>query len=342
MRRFLSKSFRFFLIGLIPFIIICILYVVLDPFKVVHHYNAYVETGSTGMVTMNKDYVSTQTFINNNSKEHYNSFILGNSRSMFYQVADWKKHLAPDASCYHFDASGETLWAINKKLEYIDKTGNKIDNLLLVVDNSVLMEDKPKSGHLFVISPKLVNDSNIVDFHMTFFKAFLTPKFLYAFLDFKVSNRVKPYMRKEYLLDDRQRNYDAKTNEERFEYFENQMAKGEYYTPKRMEAFFQRDTTVQKFSPECLHDSQKSILANMQAILIKHNTRLRLVISPAYDQIKLNANDLVYLKNLFGENNVFDFSGINQFTGNYQNYYEASHYRPHVARQLMEMMYAGQ
>ena len=37
--------------------------------------------------------------------------------------------------------------------------------------------------------------------------------------------------------------------------------------------------------------------------------------------MKLNESDLIYLKDTFGEDNVFDFSGINEFTNDYRNYY---------------------
>ncbi len=339
MQTFIYRLFRFSLIGLIPLIIASVLYVIFDPFKVLHYYDSFVETDAKGMVTLDQDYVSTTTFINNSRKTNYNSFIFGNSRSIFYQVSDWKRHLNQDASCFHFDASGESLYAINKKNEFIDNKGNEISNILLVLDYATLIQDKPKSDHLGIISPALVNNSNIIEFHKTFFLAFLTPKFLYAFLDFKISGYIKPYMKQNYLLDDRPRNYDVLTNELRFDYFEDMIRTNNYYTSERLSVFFNRDTTIQKFSPECIFENQKSMLKNILSITKKHNTSIKIVINPLYDQLKLNEEDLKYLINLFGENNVFDFSGINKFTNDYRNYYETSHYRPHVAREILEIIY---
>jgi hypothetical protein len=148
-------------------------------------------------------------------------------------------------------------------------------------------------------------------------------------------------MKKGYLLDDRQKNYNSKTNELRFDYFENLIAKGKYYTPERLSVFYDRDTTTQKFSQECIKENQKIILENIYSITQKHNSQLKIIISPLYDQIKINKSDLKYLKTLFGEQNVFDFSGINRFTKDYKNYYESSHYRPHVAKEIMEIIYSN-
>jgi hypothetical protein len=62
-------------------------------------------------------------------------------------------------------------------------------------------------------------------------------------------------------------------------------------------------------------------------------------VSPLYDQLKLNPQDKEKLDSIFGKHNVFDFSGINEFTKDSLNYYEASHYRPHVAKRLLEIIY---
>ena len=340
MQKFLYRLFRFSLIGLIPLIIISVLYVIFDPFKVLYNYDSFIETGVKGMGPLNKDYVSTTTFINNSKKINYNSFIFGNSRSIFYQISEWKKFINLDASCYHFDASGESLYAINKKIEFIDKKGNEISNILLVLDYETLMQDEPRlDHHLFIISPILVNNSNVIEFHKTFFFAFFNPKFLYAFLDFKISGRIKPYMKQNNLLDDRPRNYDVLTNELRFDSYEDMIRKNNYYTSKRLSVFFNRDTTIQHFSPKCILENQKKMLKNILSITQKHNTAIKIVINPLYDQQKLNEEDLEYLKILFGKNNVFDFSGINKFTNDYRNYYEASHYRPHVASEILKIIY---
>jgi hypothetical protein len=58
-----------------------------------------------------------------------------------------------------------------------------------------------------------------------------------------------------------------------------------------------------------------------------------------YNQVSFAADDLAVIKTLFGSENVFDFSGINEMTSHVENYYEDSHYRPHVARAIMNEIY---
>jgi hypothetical protein len=72
----------------------------------------------------------------------------------------------------------------------------------------------------------------------------------------------------------------------------------------------------------------------------EHNTNYKIVISPLYDQMRLDSLSLNRIDYIFGPENVYDFSGINRFTEPVYNYYESSHYRPHVAKQILEIIYS--
>ena len=69
--------------------------------------------------------------------------------------------------------------------------------------------------------------------------------------------------------------------------------------------------------------------------------QVRVVISPLYNQIKFSPRDLSILNNLFGEGVVYDFSGINPLTKSYTGYYEQSHYRPKLAKAVLDSLYGG-
>ena len=329
------------LVFLIPFGAILIVYLALDPFMVIRKYDKFYDTKAKGWVSLNRDYVSTTNFDWNYKKAQYNSFIFGNSRSIFYQISDWKKYLKPRSNCYHFDASGESLYALDKKINYISNKNVRIKNALLILDYETLTKDKPKTGHLFIISPQLENDKNFFSFQLEFFKSFLSPHFFIAYLDFKLSGNIKPYMKTGFLIDDRPTEYDIITNEIRFEMFETLISEGKYYTEERKKIFYQRDT-IQKYSPAAIAEKQKIILKDIFNIFSKYGTNYRIIINPLYQQIKLNKQDLDYLNQLFGRKYVFDFSGINKFTSDYNNYYEIAHYRPHVAREIMKLIYEGE
>jgi hypothetical protein len=331
LNKFIYKT----LLVLFPFLLFLLLYIILDPFKVIHGYPPFYKKGD--VVDINRGYVSTATYEKQYQKYRYDSFILGNSRSRFYEISDWQKYLPSNSSCYHFDASLESSYGIYKKILYIDQKGGSLNNVLLIVDSDALARDKSLEGHLFIIPPQLENNINIVKFHATFFKVFCYYKFLYAFLDYKISGKVKDYMRDNLLLDDEPVDYNQITNEIRLLDAEEKIGKATYYTSKKLYEFhrLQGDFVYEPV----IKDNQKQMLEEIKKIFTKHHTNYRIVISPQYDQIKFNPEDLHYLEDLFGKDFVFDFSGRNILTETYKYYYDKFHYRPRVSRQIMEIIY---
>jgi hypothetical protein len=336
-RSFIQKLFLFSL----PFLFLVGLYFYLDPFKVFKHYDSYYQSGKPSYVSLNKDVVSTENWINHSPEFQPDSYIFGNSRSIYYQVDTWKKYIHRDApKCYHFDASGESIYGVSKKIAFLDDRKIQIANALLIIDPALLHQDKNSTGHLFEKDPKL-SGQNPLAFQVDCLKDFFDFQFMSAYFDFKLSGKVKDYMKRDFILDDRPFVYDYITNEMRQDFFEEMIKKNpwEYYGPRK-EIFYARDTTTQTIAEAMILGPQAELLNTIAAIFKKDSTNYRIVISPLYDQQKLNPADLAFLQNLFGKNKVFDFSGINAFTNSIENYYETSHYRPHVAGAIMKLIYA--
>jgi len=74
-------------------------------------------------------------------------------------------------------------------------------------------------------------------------------------------------------------------------------------------------------------------------IFEKHNTKYQIIISPVYDQVPLEKQQIEQLELIFGEKHIYNFSGKNQFTESIHNFYETSHYRPHVANEILRIVY---
>lgn len=333
MRKFLSLALKF---GS-PLIVMLLVYLILDPFKIVQQHDSFYEPYGSAEVGVNKDYMSTSNFDRNYEKYSYDSFIFGNSRSIFYDAAEWAKYLPASSSPYHFDASGETLYGIYKKIQYIDGKGLELNNVLLVLDHTTLMQDKARTEHLFAISPQLENYSNFLEFHTAGFRAFYSKNFLRAYIEYNITGEVKPYMTEGALLMNSPMKYDSKTNEVRF-LNEEEIDGGSYYTPEQMAVFYERNK-VEETSPATIGKTQKEMLEEIAAIFKKHNTNCKVIINPLYDQKRFSPEDLNYLKRKFGKDQVFDFSGKNDITEDYRNYYEESHYRPKVGRLLLSRIY---
>lgn len=332
----MNKFIKHISIFSLAFIIVVTMYIILDPYKVIWHYDSYIESGTCGTIVPNIDYVSTTTFDQNYDKLKYNSFIFGNSRSIFYEIDTWKNYIDKDASCYHFDASGESLYGIYLKVRYIQNKNIKIDNCLLVLDRYTLKKIDSHVGVLFMKAPQLEDNETLLSFHKTTFLACLKWEFVMGYISYKVFGKIENNA----ILNPIIRDYDVHTNEIRYLDIESRIKQNSisFYNADRMEFFYARDS-IQTYSDSVITDNQIYFLHYIKTYFDRCNTNYKVIISPLYDQKKINVNDLEKLKTIFGDNRVFDFSGINEMTQDYHNYYENSHYRPHVAAEIMKIIY---
>ena len=334
LRRYLRRTLLFFT----PFFLVLGLYFALDPFKVLYDYDSYYASGTPDYVVLNRGYASTQTFLRREPDRLYDSFIFGNSRSLFYRAADWKRHIGSDASVFHFDGSDESLFTLHRKVRFLAERGVSMSHALLVVDHSLLYWAEEREGHLIATPPRLMQWSNLLTFHGSFLLAYLEPRFLLAYYDFSLFGRFRDYMRDHNVLNAEPMTYDAATNEISYPQFEHAIEAGTYYDGRRMKAF--RRAKKPAPYPACLGAEHIRLFREMQRIFAARDTDVRVVVSPLYNQRPLSSHDLAVLKDIFGEGHVFDFSGVNAITADYHNYYEASHYRPAVAAAILDSVYS--
>lgn len=335
-----KKPIIFVLELFIPVIVLLLYYVLTDPFKFIRHYDAYYAEDGVALVDMNNDYVSTCTYDNWHDKYGYNSFIFGNSRSRYYMVDDWKQYLDSTSSCFHMDASNETLRGIYLKLKYIDNT-SEIRNCLLIMDNSILSSDQCRTdSYLFFPSPQTTPEHDGLKFQVSGIKTFLNPKFLFAYTDLLITGKVKPYMRKWKVFNENERHYDYVTNETTYPARDAIIANGDYYTDRILNAFPKNRPSDQQYAEPVLAEHHIQLLREIRQVFSDNNTNYKLIISPAYDQVKLAESDYAILKEMFGSESVFDFSGINDITQDYHNYYDFSHYTSDVCSYILNCAYS--
>ena len=324
-----------------PILIILAVYFFNDPFKALYHYDTYYkEWDSSTIYITNSDVVATRTFIQNEPKYHYDSYILGASRAGFYFIDDWRKHIQ-GAYGYHFNAPNESLYGIEKKLKFIVHQKAALKNVLLIIDTGLLVRTTNDNDILYRKDP-LVSGESSLRFQSLFIKSFFERHFLYAYFDHLFSGKIKRYMIRDKLIYRMFIHY-------RNDYNETALAAVDYrirnykerYYEERHRYFFTRDS-VQHYAIPVIKDTQIAMLQNIKKIFDQEHTNYKIVISPLYDQVKISPQDMQRLLAIFGQGNVFDFSGINEITNNKYNYYEASHYRPLVCRKIMDSVYSQQ
>lgn len=327
MRYFARQVICFSFILLIPLI----LYFYFDPFNVLYR----IPDRSNFYVATNRDYFSTEAYLRNQKKIRYTSFIFGSSRTLAFKPLLWKRYLGKDDIPFVFDASGETIYGIYKKIKLLDSLHARMVNVLVIICRDVSFASAGNSkGILYLKHPVLSGESKI-DFQLEFVRAYFDPQFLFSFYMYKILNRYKPFMRG-YIVESRI-GLDTITNGYSLDKAESEIASdpGTYF---KTAAFYPR-TGEQTDTINRINAGQLFMLKEIKRILEKNRSSYKIVLSPLYEQIKFKKEDLLKLKDLFGKN-LYDFSGKNRFTDSITNYYnDTYHYRPVLGNKLFNIIY---
>ena len=319
------KAFLFTL----PFWIIIAIYLHDDPFMVLKKYRTYDSD-----VVLNEEHVGWFIYKNNRDSIRFNSFILGNSCTMAFLCHDWEKHLDNGDRAVRLFGNAESLKAILLKLQALEREDAEIKNVLIILDKSSLSKINLQSGFNHIL-PAEISGKSYFSTQSEFLQAFIMPDFLFPYLKYRITGRVSsdmkfmnPYGRvRNFMNNDAINPRDWMIKQE-----------GESYWTSRKEEFPERDKQL-VVAERAIYQPQLALLKEIADLLYRHNTLLRIIISPDYNQKKLNPSDTEMLNKVFGHECVFDFSGINKYTEDYHFYYEQGHYRPVLGNLLLDSIY---
>ena len=310
------RTFKGFIIKcvlfLVPFFVLAGIYFYDDPFKVLREYKKY----DNDPIFLNEDYIGWKTYKNYRDSLHFDSFILGNSCTMAFLTSDWEKYLNGEKAIRLY-GTAQRLAAVHRKVMALDKQQDKIANVLLIVDPTLLREHQLSSGYMHLLPPE-ISGMNKFKFQSQFAQEFFNPKFMIPYMDYRICHHYRPYMRGIVNPDKNIRN--TVTND-LWNPREEEIAElGDYYWEKYKKRFRPRSGQDQTYPP-VLMKPQIKLLSEMAEVFQTHHTNCKIIISPEYKQIRMNPADVEQLKNIFGSENVYDFSGINQYTNDIRNYY---------------------
>lgn len=336
-----NSPIKFVIELLVPVALIIAYFLIADPYKIIWHYDVFFPEVGSSKVGLDHDYVSVCTYDNYNDSLHYDSFILGNSRSRYYLVEDWKKYIGDSSVCYHMDASNETLEGVWLKLKYVSQR-SRIKNCLLILDPYILAEAHVnKSSLIFFPAPQTTPEKDWFQFWASGFKSFVNPKFLASYTYLLLFGKESSLAKKDGVFDLTTRHYDYRWNETTWPEKEMAISNGTYYQGKIMDYFSKRYSIIEE-EDSTIYGEQALLLDRIHSLLVKSDASFRIIISPTYDKRKFNRDDYERLCQIFGNCNVFDFSGDNWITDDYHNFYDISHYRPTIADTLMSIAYNKQ
>lgn len=331
MKRYLIRILLF--LGL-PILVLLAVYYITDPFKTLRPFSLQYFDDT------NRDYLSTELFLRNDSVYHYNSFIFGSSRCCGFNTYHWKHYLPEESRQFMFQAWGETLTGIEEKIDYIDNNGNEINNAFVLFDipGTFVKDQLPKSvvkikHYKFSGQSKLAYQSNLFYQFSQKPSKWVSSVIQYRnpiMVEFPVDSISNDWGPKSKLVDIyRQPQKDSLSN---------CTAKSKAVFLKQIE--HKTDDDLQESEP-LITEAFYAQLMHIKNVFDKHQTDYRIVVSPAYcyTHPSINPKDLAILQDIFGKDKVFNYSGKNDMTTDCYNFSDPNHFGSSVGWQIIEDIY---
>lgn len=329
MKPFLKRVLRFLLLPIIVIVLLIVGYFIFDPLRVLYPHDTYTHTHA------NRDFYSIETFNKRYPQQKYNSFIFGSSRTLGYSPTSWKKYLGEGSTPFMLDGYGDNIYGIYHKIKYLDSLNVDIQNTLVILDaDATFANTKPLKGFLYTKHP-LISGESMLSFQLEQFMAYFNLNMALRYYVYRLGGVKNDFVYS--YLNNMRASVDSISNELRLTVFDKQIE-------ENPEKFFSRRVFYERPEKPVINgcqikDEQYRMLTEIIGIFRKHDTDYKIIIGPDYDQRKYCEEDMNILYKLFGKDNVYDFSGKNEITESKFNYYENSHYRPHVGDSIMKYIY---
>ena len=333
MRRFLLRVSLYFLV---PVVILSGLYFITDPYKTLKPFSLdYFDS-------TNRDYLSTELYLMNSSQYDYDSFVFGSSRGCGLNTYHWKKYLGESARPFLFQAWNETLTGIEQKVTFLDEKGDKIRNALILIDIPGTFSNIQLHTEALSLKDPVTSGQPAWEHQLILLYDFIQKpsQWIKACVDLFSARR--PTV-----------DFDSVTNDwdisNLYFDFDNPPAKDSLknYSSKKLKEFMKDYSTLTvsdlRTSDKLITEKQAQQLTHIKNVFKKHNTNFRIIITPGYCYSfpSISPDDLDVLNDIFGKNTVYDYSGYNALTSDYNNFSDPNHFGRYAGWVIMENIYNG-
>ncbi len=303
-----------------------------DPYMILHSYKRFDQS----KVRLFEAHVGWQNYLQNRDSIPYDSFILGNSCTMAFKTQSWERYLDQESCAVRFFDNAETIGGVFQKIQALDSVGAYLKNILVIIDRNSLTDTSPLKSTYHLFSPETAGLSKPI-FYLRFFQEFLYTGHFLSYIEYRITGKYRSGMKKVIYagapLREPYTNNFINPREREIE------LKGNRYWSEHQEEFAVDRTGAGEEDPPVLSGRQLNLLHRMKQICDNHRTVVKIIIGPNYYQKRIHHHDVELMKQLFGQEAVWDFTGINEYTNNDYNYYEPGHYRPIAGEQILQQIY---
>lgn len=303
-----------------------------DPFRVLKKYDRYLLDG----LEINRDFISSQYYLENYQDRNYNSFVFGSSRSICIDIDDWKGYLNKSNIPYHFDTWGESIFGIHSKIKKIDSNNSSIKDviLFLCMDKTFgFTEDRPES-YLYRKHPDFANSSHL-EFHKLMVYTFMNLQFCTRYLYWKATHVYQPFL--EGYIVQHTSSIAPISNQVSRDYNELQIQLDSLKYYRQSQDFNGFETGINFSKVPVINKKSKELLHEISLIFKKQNTNCKIVVSPIFGGQEIHPEDLNFLKSEFST--VYNLTGKNELTTIPGYYHDIVHPRRIAGKKILKILY---
>ena len=331
MKKFLKQTLAFLLV---PLLLLSILFWITDPYKTIRPFSLeYFDI-------TNRDYLSSELFLMNKDRVHYDSFIFGSSRGCGLNTYHWSKYLPDSCQTFLFQAWGETITGIEQKIQYIDSHNYPINNAIVLIDIPDSFKEEQLGKKALSIKDPVFSQQPRIAFQLTLFWNFIQKPSQWLKAIRSYIHPHNPVVSFDPITNDwdGENKYADLDNPPQKDSLKNlsQIAKKAFL--KQTENLSDNNLSISK---DLINDGFRQQLEHIRAIFLKNKTNYKIVISPTFCYLNpaISPKDLTILYSVFGERNVYDYSGENELTSDYNNFFDPDHFGQFIGWHIIEDIY---
>ena len=319
-----------------PLIILLGFYVWSDPFKCIHPFDIN-DTDQT-----NREYFSTELFLRNYPQEHYNSFIFSSSRGCGMNTYRWKSYLPADARPYVFQAWSETLTGIELKMSFLDKKHVPIENALIMLDVPGAFKKEQLPNEALSVKHFVFTGETRFSYNSKQYFNFIQRPSLWVSSAKKKIRGDRSLCQSDTITNDW--NKDCK---KMCHHIPDQDSLKDCSEKARQtflsKVAFLKDHSIVVSKP-LITNAYEEQLCHIKSILDRNETDYYVILTPAYCYTNpaVNPIDLEKLNSVFGEERVYNYTGKNALTDDYNNFSDPNHFGQRIGWLILEDIYRKQ
>lgn len=331
----LNKFVRRSIFALFPLAVLGVVYVALDPFKVVRHHSPYYEKWSP--LPFNKSYASTVIYLDGRSKYHYDSFLFGGSRTIYFEAGSWKKHIGDSASVFHFDGPLESPISIAAKLKLIESNGDTVKNA--IIESPPWAFNGEYVGFPFRMPWQLIGFWDYPRFQYLYFKDFLNREMFFPLMRYYFTGEARETSDM-MVFATPMSSFDIRTNETIDDSVENIITidPRRYYQSHSNDFIGVRDSFAYEYQQ--IREDEVEALRYIADVFRRHGTDYVFIIGPDLNHSLLSPENRKLLDSIFGSSNIYDFTRWDVAFSDSVAFYDPVHFRPYIASMIMDSIYS--